>query len=252
MQTAKTRLIVVEDNLIVATDIAKHLRKTGYDVLDIFPRGDLALEAVARLLPDLLLVDINLRGTMDGIELAHQVKRLSSAPGIIYLTANNDNPTYFRAKETRPHAFLSKPFRKLDLIRTVDLAVQRMHQRRHLRSQEPSSRVGSAHLVRDRIFIRDKEHLVKLCLEDILYIEAGRNYCTVTTNEKQHLVTLPLKAFEQRLNAPHFLRVHRSFVVNLTKIDQLDERGEYLVVGQKSLSIGPSYKKELLSRLTLI
>ncbi len=74
---------------------------------------------------DIVLLDIHLKGKIDGIETAKQIQQQSNVP-IIYLTANADEATFNRAKTTRPAAFISKPFKQLDLQRAIELAICRM------------------------------------------------------------------------------------------------------------------------------
>ena len=253
MNANQITIIIIEDDMIIASDISKYLRKVGYEILAIFPRAEAALPVIKQKKPDLLLVDVNLRGTMDGIAMVRQIRELKFSTGIIYLTANTDNPTFYRAKETQPHAFITKPFKKLDLTRAIDLAITRMAERANPQvSATNDSPITYHQQLSDRIFIRHQNHMIKICLDDISFIEAERNYCRIYTESDDYLMTLPLKTFEERLSIPRFMRIHRSFVANLLKIDRVDERGIYVIIGDRRLSVGPSYKKELLSRLTLI
>src|SRR5204863_910630 len=105
---------------VIAEDMRKQLSEIGYDISGVFDRADDALPFVQTDTPDLLLVDIRLSGKMDGIEM---VTRLSLGIPVIYITANSDANTYEKAKITKPHAFLVKPFSPANLASTVDLAL---------------------------------------------------------------------------------------------------------------------------------
>ncbi|MFO8000329.1 MAG: LytTR family DNA-binding domain-containing protein [Marinilabilia sp.] len=89
--------------------------------------------------------------------------------------------------------------------------------------------------------------MVKIPLKDILYIQADRNYCSVHTTEKEFLVVMPLKEFYQKLSSGHFLRIHRSFVVNLSHIQEIGTG--HVVIERKSLPLSKSSKEELLKHL---
>ena len=105
-------------------------------------------------------------------------------------------------------------------------------------------------ILEDRIFIRHNGKMVKLLLQEILYIEAERNYCNIVTGKARFLVVCTLKTIEQELPDALFLRVHRSYVVNIAKLDVLAET--HLEIGRKVIPISRSYKDALISRLHLI
>jgi CheY-like chemotaxis protein len=90
------------------------LSNLGYEVTGILPRGEEAIVHVDENKPDIVLLDINLKGKFDGIETALQIHKLANIP-IIYLTANSDEATFNRAKVTKPYAFISKPYKQPDL-----------------------------------------------------------------------------------------------------------------------------------------
>ena len=195
--------------------------------------------------PDIILMDINLKGKLNGIETAHLIQQEADIP-IVYLTANNDEATFAMARKTHPHAFISKPFSSLNLSRTIALVVEQLHGNR----QERPLETPAVRILEDRIFIRHNGKMVKLLLQDILYIEAERNYCNIVTNKARFLVVCTLKTIEQELPDAFFLRVHRSFVVNIEKLDVLAET--HLEIGRKVIPISRSYKDALISRLHLI
>jgi CheY-like chemotaxis protein len=108
------KILIVEDEMLIAANISMQLESLGYEVLEIIPRGQEAINAVKIDKPDLVLMDINLKGEMDGIETAIQMQADGHIP-VIYLTANADDVHFNRAKATNPYAFLSKPFKKLNI-----------------------------------------------------------------------------------------------------------------------------------------
>src|SRR5690606_14362347 len=108
-----------------AANISLQLSELGYEVTGILPHGEEALSHIKIDKPDIILLDISLKGEMDGIETAHEIQKHYKIP-IIYLTANSDEAHFNRAKETHPYAFISKPFKKLDLQRAIELTVYRI------------------------------------------------------------------------------------------------------------------------------
>ena len=120
----KVRILVVEDETVVAMDIANTLRKLGYGVTDAVPSGEQALASVKENRPDLIFMDIGLKGEMDGIETAAQIRSLYSIP-VIFLTAFVDEKTLDRAKGTVPAGYITKPFEENDLRIAVEVGLYR-------------------------------------------------------------------------------------------------------------------------------
>lgn len=105
-------------------------------------------------------------------------------------------------------------------------------------------------VLEDRIFVRHNGRMQKLLLEDILYIEADRNYCTLVTNPTKHVLTNTLKVMEEKLPKSSFVRVHRSYIINISKLDVVADG--HLEIGRKVIPIGKSHKELLLNRLHTI
>ena len=110
----QARILVVEDESIVALDIQCRLESLGYEVPATVASGEQAVEQADALRPDLVLMDIQLQGRMDGVEAADQIRQRFGIL-VIYLTANADHPTVQRAKVTEPFGYLIKPFEEREL-----------------------------------------------------------------------------------------------------------------------------------------
>ena len=121
----KTRLLIVEDDMIIAANISLQLCNLGYEVTGIESRGEEAVHHALENKPDIILMDINLKGKITGIETAKEIQKFLDIP-IIYLTANVDDATFSKARETHPFAFISKPFNKLDLERIIALVEEKI------------------------------------------------------------------------------------------------------------------------------
>ncbi len=131
----KTRVMVVEDEGIVALDIRRNLQDLGYEVAGVASSGEQAIEKVAEELPNLVLMDIRLQGKLDGIDAAGQIRARFDIP-IVYLTAHADEATLQRAKLTEPFGYLLKPFEERELQTTIELALYRHKMERKLRESE--------------------------------------------------------------------------------------------------------------------
>jgi diguanylate cyclase (GGDEF)-like protein len=131
---AQAQILVVEDETIVAKDIERCLQGLGYAVPAIASSGEHAIERAAAIHPDLVLMDITLKGRVDGISAAHEIGGRLGIP-VVYLTSHADDGTLRRAKVTEPFGYIVKPFDKKDLYTAIELALHRHRAQRTLRSQ---------------------------------------------------------------------------------------------------------------------
>ncbi len=111
---SKAKILVVEDEIIIARDIQNKLKQLGYDVPAVASSGGKAIQKASEMSPDLVLMDINLNGDMDGIAAAEQIRIRFNIP-VIYLTAYSDEATLQRAKVTEAHSYIIKPFQIKEL-----------------------------------------------------------------------------------------------------------------------------------------
>lgn len=245
MSASAIRVMIVEDDPIIAADLQDRLGEMTYTVIGPFATGEEACRAVAEgARPDLLLMDIQLAGQADGIETALKLRQYQIP--LIFLTSNSDEATFARAKAADPRAFLSKPFRGRDLKHAIELAISRP-------GPAPASgeQPENTFVMGDRLFVRVKERLQRLFISDILWVEADDYYCRIVVPEQEFLVTKTLKKLEAELqDRPEFLRVHRSYLVNLTQIEQIGEINIH--IGKRSIPISRSAREELFNRLNKI
>lgn len=130
-----SRILLVEDEAIVAMDIENSLKSLGYTVPAMASSGEEAIEQVSRTLPDLVLMDIMLQGDMDGVEAARAIRDRFDIP-VVYLTAYADDTTLGRAKVTEPFGYILKPFEQRMLHITIEVALYKHKMERKLRESE--------------------------------------------------------------------------------------------------------------------
>lgn len=243
--TNPVKILIVEDEMIIGANISLQLTSLGYEVSAIVPRGEEALVHIRQNKPDIVLLDIQLKGNLDGIQTAQLMQKDFDIP-IIYLTANGDDANFNRAKVTNPQAFISKPFKKLDLRHAIELVLNRM-QPASEHEDETLPADDSPFVLNDSIFIRHQEKMIKLNITDILFIEAERNYCRIFAKGKEYLLVMTLKEMDEKLPTQHFLRVHRSFIVNVAQIEEI--AASHLVIGKKAIPVSAELRKQLLQRI---
>jgi len=119
---AQTRILIVEDEVIIAEDIRKSLENLGYTVPSVVSSGEAAIKKVEELNPDLVLMDIMLDGKIDGIDAASQIRSIFNIP-VVYLTAYSDGKILERAKITEPFGYIIKPFKERELQINIEMAL---------------------------------------------------------------------------------------------------------------------------------
>lgn len=243
------KILLVEDDMIIAADVSVQLSKLGYEVIGISTRGEDALKTIAGNRPDIILMDIVLSGKMNGIEAARLILEQHQIP-VIFLTSNTDDATFQSALASKPYAFIAKPFQKTELERSLKLTLQRMAAEEEL----PPAADDTDHFssMDDRLFIRHKGEMVKVAIKDILFLEADRNYCKMYTTAQEYLLSVPLANIAAQLPASHFVRPHRSYLVNLYQIEAISEYQEYLTFGKQQVPISRRMKEEVVKRLRMI
>ncbi|MCH6235846.1 LytR/AlgR family response regulator transcription factor [Cognataquiflexum rubidum] len=233
-----TRILIVEDDMIIAANIGLQLSNLGYEVTGLESRGEEAVHHALENKPDIILMDIQLKGKMSGIDAAKAIKKFIDIP-VIYLTANVDDASFTKAKETHPFAFIAKPFKKLDLERTIALVEEKIKEK----NQEILSNETSFEYQEDRIFIRSQNKLIKVLLDEILYIEAERNYCNIFLSNLTYLIVSPLSKLCEKMDQKSFIRIHRSYVVNFSKLDAVAD--SHVEIQGKLIPVGKQFKEDL-------
>tara|TARA_R110002012_G_scaffold116491_3_gene264214 strand:- start:2223 stop:2966 length:744 start_codon:yes stop_codon:yes gene_type:complete len=242
------QILIVEDEMIIAANISLQLTEMGYEVSGIIPKGEDALRFIKSNPLDIALIDIQLKGELDGIETAQKMQDLHPNLAIIYLTANADEANFNRAKETHPFAFISKPFKKLDLQRSIELTISQL---KCNIVTSPGNKVEDAtFILKDCLFVRHQDTMVKVDIKAIKYIVAERNYCRIFSAEKEYLLVTTLKEMDKKLPPRHFLRIHRSYIINLSRIDEI--AGTHVVISKKAIPMTKDKRPELLKRLQTI
>lgn len=239
-------ILILEDDLVQATHLAQSIRKLGYSVSGIENNGEKAVQHFHQHRPELVLVDIGLNGPLNGIEAVIRMQEIQEVKAI-FLTGNTGEEVFEEAKSTHPFAFINKPFQAVELQRTLALAAEQiLYEQEKLTPQSERS----ATFLNDRIFVRTHNKLVKILFDDIYYVEADRNYAKIHTKNESILVVCPLKVLNEKLPGTVFIRIHRSFMVNITKLDAVAD--SYLEINEKTLPISKQHKQELLKNLNTL
>ncbi|MEP4532658.1 MAG: LytTR family transcriptional regulator DNA-binding domain-containing protein [Cyclobacteriaceae bacterium] len=206
----KLKILIVEDEMIIAESISDMLEELGYEVTNICIRARQALELIQASPPDLALFDIRLKGEETGIWLAQQIKDRNDFP-FIFLTSYGDKATIDQAVNMSPYGYLLKPVEKQHLYGAIEVAMRRF-------SEGFGDNGNEAVVIRDSFFVKEDHQYVKVKISDVDYIKSDDNYLEIYASKRRHLVRSTLKVFLDQLPPKQFLQLHRSYVVNVQKI----------------------------------
>ena len=249
---SKINILVVEDESIVSKDIQNSLKKLGYNVIGAVATGEQAIAIAEEGSPDIILMDIMLKGEMGGIEAATRIKEDFNIP-IIYLTAYADESTLNKAKITEPYAYILKPFKEIDLHTSIEMALfKHKKQLERLKERDLLYSVIEGKDSADIIFIKSKFRIVKVKTSDIYYVEALKDYVVVVTNTAKYTIHSTMSQILNKLPNYDFIRVHRSYIVRIDKIASIEQGNIVIEDNKKVIAIGGAYKYELQRKLNLI
>ncbi|MBO9571234.1 MAG: response regulator transcription factor [Chitinophagaceae bacterium] len=225
--------VIIEDLKVAADYLAKCCEKSGLvEVLGHFPDVPSALEFLNNNTVDLLFLDVEMPGAT-GFDL---LDNIAYKPKVILTTSKEEYA--YNAFQYHVEDFLKKPFTYARFIEAMD------------KVKDKSTNSIEESKSDNHLFIRVEEKLVRLNFENILYIESMNNYVRFVTTDKKYTSLNTLKNIEEKLSGSHFMKIHRSYVINLHKIDRIREND--LFINGIEIPIGRGMKPEILKKLTLV
>jgi DNA-binding LytR/AlgR family response regulator len=228
---------IVEDEIIIADNIYNMLQNIGYVPTEPTNTYNSAIAMIEEEKPDLVLLDIQIIGTKDGIDIAHLLRNKYNIPHI-FLTANSDINTVRRAKETKPLAFLVKPFTKEDLYTTIEIAFHNFIESEEASSQNPKNEI---------LYVKDGAYFHKIQVADILFFESSHVNVIIHTTTKTLTTRNTLQKIVEELDAKTFVKVHRSFVININHIHSFNS--ESIIINDISIPLSKNSREDLAKAL---
>ena len=245
----KVKIMIVEDESIVALDLSMRLQKEGYEVIGIASNSDDAIDLFTEQKPDLVLMDINIKGAKDGIETAKSLKKIQDVP-LIFVTAFSQSEYINRAKEVNPSAYLVKPFNNESLHTSIQIAIHNFAILPKHTDPKPittdKEETGKEALLffNNYFFVKHNYRFNKFSIDELLFAESDNNYIKLVTTNKKIALRVSLQYIAEKFNHPALVRVHRGFIVNLKNIDSFNE--EEIIIGKYQIPIGRNYKDDFL------
>ena len=241
MADPKIRILVVEDDPDTSLRMESLIFSLGYEVLKPVDNSEDAITSIKEQRPDILVMDIDIKGELNGIEVVEQIKKLQIP--VIFVTGFNQEKYYAKARKTQPAAYLVKPFNKFTFQTALENAILSLGEKQELgnKGKDWPDEVW----LKDSFFIKRNNLLYKVKVDEIQYIQSEGNYCDIISNKK-HAVKISLTQLLKKLPANTFIRIHQRYVIKADLIENIDISTNQVFVGGKSLPIGPKYREHIL------
>lgn len=241
------KILIVEDELLIAEDIRMQLVQLGYQICGMAVSYMEAMELIMEDLPDLVLLDINIKGDKDGIELGHFLHFEVEIP-FIYLTSHSDSKTLARAKETQPDAYLLKPYKKENLYTSIEIALSNATKRTNKTIQESENTLeGEEMFLKDCLFVKKEQTFIKVKLEDITHIKSTGNYLEIYANKQKHIIRSTFKRMLTYLPKNNFYQSQKSYLINLKYLDEIGPN--MVIVSGMEVPLSQNRKDQLLNQM---
>lgn len=230
------RCVIVEDLAVAAEYTRKCCEKSGMlDVVGSFTNVADALAYLNVNSVELLFLDVEMPGAT-GFDLLDQ---LAYSPKVILTTSKTEYA--YNAFEYKVVDFLKKPFTYQRFLEALQKVAAK---------EDPTGATPEEANPDNHIFIKSDGKLVRLNNEDILYIESMGDYVKFVTLDKKYITHNTIKALEEKVNKKFFMKVHRSYIINLTKIDDIREND--LFIRGTEIPISKAHKQDVIKRLNII
>lgn len=247
------KILLVEDETIIAANMTKILEKMGYEVIGSTMDSEktirtLEAEKAGNHQPDLILLEINLSGKLDGIDLAEEINKRFDIP-IIFTANYTDIATVERAKKVNPINYLIKPIRPEQLYIAIEIAMFNLAKKEGEIKQDLEE-ISEGLFIKDALFIKEKFRYTKMHISEMLWIKVEGNYLEIQLADRKELIRGSLGTFLKKMNRNNFFRTHKSYAVNLDYLTKFHPKN--VTILQTIIPISKTFASELLKRLDVI
>jgi len=211
-------ILILEDELILAQDLFEILNELNYQNVFMARNYEQAIALLEEYSIDLALLDINLKATLTGIDVAHQLRLKYRIP-FIFVTSYSDSDTIYEVKQTNPSGFLIKPYTKEMVLASVEIALfnfaNRNNSNEYVIGNSKIKDLESSPNVNGYLLIKEKNRFVKVAVEDIYWLVSDKNYVEIVTQGRKYIIRNSLKKLIEQLPNESFIKCHKQYIVNL-------------------------------------
>lgn len=204
------KILVIDDEVLIAELIKNYLVSFGFSEIYLAHTRKTAIEAMEHIQPDLVLLDLHLQQPKDGLDIAKIIDEQGKPP-YIFITANADMLIIQEAIHTKASSYITKPVKKADLFASIQIALKA--------NTKPETSF---------LLIKENNSNVKLNYDEILYIESNSNYINIFTRTQKIMTRQSLDWAEQELPENQFMRIHRSYIVNIRAVQRTHSKSVFI------------------------
>lgn len=234
-------LLIVEDSISYSIELEQLATEIGFNVIAIVDNSADALDTIFSTPPDIILMDIDIKGKLNGIEIAKKINHLNIP--VLYITSFNDESTYNEALGSNLIGYIVKPVDKLTLATSLKLLIKNALGEH--KSNIPKLYINDGN---EFIFFMKNNVYQKVNINQIIFIKSEDNYCHFTFEDgSTFLLRITLQDVEKLFHHRKFIRCHRQYIVNQMKIRSIDTTMSVLEVGSDRIPYSRSKKQEIMS-----
>lgn len=233
-------VLIIEDTKAESDALVKVLNAHNYNIVGIASSYKDALSMFYNNKVDIVVIDIFLNGSPDGITFAETINVVpDAARPFVFLTSSTDRQIFERAKLTQPFSFLMKPFNELEILYAIEMAVEKFYAQNDVFLSDEEDTVIS----KEYLFIKKGKSLKKVLLNEIIFIEVEEKYCNIITEKEKFVILISLTKLLNLLDNAMFCRTHRNFIVNTEKIVEIVPADNLILLsGGHKATLSDTYK----------
>lgn len=206
----EVKILIVDDEVLIAEYLKDVLASLDFHHVRLAHNKQQAIQELDGFQPTFVLLDIRMKTELEGIELAGLINHKYNLP-FIFITAHSDKEIVEKALDTNPTAYITKPFNKMDVYAAIKIVMKEEKKSTH-----------------DFILVKDGYDSVKIVFDTILYVESSGNYINIYTLQKKFTLRYSMDWFLKSVSSAIFQKVHRSYIVNSTKIQRYTSRSVFV------------------------
>ena len=218
------KIVIVEDEVLIAEFIKDILLSFNFTEVKLAHNKKQARSLLTDFFPDAVLLDIRMKGELDGIELANEINEKYKIP-FVFISAHSDREIIEKAINTKPITYITKPIKEADVFAAIQLVKQKLKD-------------DAAYF----LLIKNGYENIKLFFDDILYVKSDDNYIHIFTTDDKHTIRNSLEWFKDNIKSNFFQRAHRSYIVNKSKITKTKSKSVFIGDIEIPLSRGHQIK----------
>lgn len=242
------RLLLLEDLDEEAFEVIEFLEDNDYEVVRV-KNSEEALKEIKNSFFDIIILDIMIDGKPEGIFLAHRLNHQGVNVPFLFLTSMQSKQVFEDAKLTNPYTYLLKPFNKLELLYSLELALEKFHEQTNSISLSSKNAIVSS----SYLFVKDKKSIVKIDTASIICAEVEDKYLKLITQRGDYFLRVSLNKVKELLNQSIFLQTHRSYLINVKKIKEIYPDDNLLIMeGDYKIPFSERHKNQFMKDIDVL